>query len=300
MSNFSHENLKGYRFAILAYGAWGLFPLYWKMLKAVPPVEILLHRVVWSWLFYSLIQIVWTKKLPRLPKISAGDFQRISLASLFLGLNWFLYIYAVNSGHIVESSLGYFIIPILNALLGVVLLKERLQSYHKVALALCAVGVLVLTLDAGRPPWIAFGLAVSFSLYGLIKKRIPMPSVRAGQWESFLLILPLVAGLLIEQHRFQEYSPFQAALLLGAGAVTGLPLLWFSEAAKRLPYFVMGLFQYLSPSLQFLVGVAVFHEPVSRGKGLGFLFIWAGIAWILRGSLQGNRVPARNRFRARH
>jgi chloramphenicol-sensitive protein RarD len=289
----------GYRFATLAYGAWGLFPLYWHLLRAVPPVEILLNRVVWSWVFYSLVQVAREKRLPRLPQISPVAFQRISLAALFLGCNWFLYIYAVNTGHVVESSLGYFVIPLLNALMGVALLGERLQNYHKVALALCAVGVAVLTIDAGRPPWIALGLAISFSLYGLLKKQTTMPSLRAGQWESFLLLPPLAVGLLLEGHEFHAYSPSQWALLVGAGVVTGVPLLWFTEAAKRLPYYVMGLFQYLSPTLQFLVGVTVFHEQVSRGRGLGFLFIWAGIAWILRGSLKASSAYSASLARQR-
>lgn len=271
----------GVRDALLAYSAWGLFPLYWKMLDTVPALSILFHRILWSWVFYTLILGIvhqkWNFGIPKSWHTRGG----LLLGAALLSVNWFLYIWAVNSGHIVETSLGYFINPLVNILLGVVVLKEVLNRDQKIAVVMALLGVAVLTWEAGRLPWIALALAVTFSLYGLIRKKIDIGSVQGGQAESFLMFF-VVLGLLWQQGMSVVPPTTQDGfLLVGAGVVTGLPLLWFVQAAKKLPYYVMGFFQYLAPSLQFLTGVLIFREPMTPWKLVGFAMIWAGMGWLL-------------------
>jgi chloramphenicol-sensitive protein RarD len=281
MTTESATSKTGVRDALLAYGAWGLFPLYWKMLESVPALSILFHRILWSWVFYTFYRGVlhrqWSIGVPKSWHTRGG----LLLAATLLSINWFLYIWAVNNGHIVESSLGYFINPLVNVLLGVIVLKEVLNRDQKIAVLLAVIGVAVLTWEAGRLPWIALALAVTFSLYGLIRKQISISSVQGGQAESFLMFF-VVLGLLWQQGMsVKPANLHDGILLVGAGVVTGLPLLWFVEAAKKLPYYVMGFFQYIAPSLQFLTGVLIFHEPMSGWKLAGFSLIWAGMGWLL-------------------
>lgn len=284
----------GYSYAILAYVAWGFFPIYWKFIKHVPSLEILVQRIVWSWLFYTLLRLYFEKRWSWGFEIDFQKLQKLFLSSLLLSANWFLYIYAVNSGHIVESSLGYFINPIINILLGVFVLKEKLDNKRWTAVALACVGVSVLTYEAGGLPWISLTLAVTFGLYGLIRKQLSIASYAGGQVESLLMILPGLVALHylhkpLSVDYFQSYGLYEWLFFVGAGPVTGLPLVWFAEAAKRLPLNVMGLFQYLAPTLQFLTGVLLFNEQVSAIKWVGFLFIWSGLAYLAGASLQSRR-----------
>jgi chloramphenicol-sensitive protein RarD len=191
--------------------------------------------------------------------------------------NWVIYIYAVNSNQIVESSLGYFINPIVNILFGVFLLKEKLSKYQIFASTLAAVGVIIIAADQGHFPWIAIVLALTFSLYGLMKKINPMSALHSNQFESLIFAIPALVFLFINTQTWSTSENIlpTSLFLIGSGVITGLPLIFFSEAAKRIPYYMMGFFQFLAPSLQFACGILLFKEPLSQTKVLGFTFIWS-------------------------
>lgn len=274
----------GVRYALLAYTAWGFFPLYWRFLQHIPSLEILFHRVIWSWVFYVGLRFYIERKWFWGLKLDRSAWINLSFASIILSFNWLLYIYAVNSGHVVESSLGYFINPLVNVVIGIFLLGEKLKSYHRVSLFFVCLGVLGLTLEAGRPPWIALGLALSFSVYGYLRKQAKTDVLHGSQIESFLMILPILLILLFFQNGFSSYDSATWLYLLTTGLVTGLPLVWFARAARKLPYYMMGFFQYIAPTLQFLTGVLIFHEELSSMKLLCFVLIWMGVAWTLLNS----------------
>lgn len=276
---------EGARYAILAYSAWGLFPLYWKLLQDVPALTILLHRIFWAFLFFTLYRLIREKTLWK-NSVQGIQWPAVLFAASLIGTNWFLYIWAVNAGHIVETSLGYFINPLINVLLGVTFLGERLKAYQKISVALAFLGVVILTFDGGRPPWIALILGVTFSLYGLVRKRVQIGSVEGGQLESLLLLGPALAAVLVFQQPFLPERQMDWIWLVGAGLVTGQPLIWFVEAARRLPYYVMGFFQYLAPTLQFVTGVVIFQEELGPLRFVGFCFIWSGILWMIFHSLR--------------
>lgn len=281
----SHPEAKaGMAYAALAYLGWGFFPIYWKFLKHVPLMQILSHRVIWAFVFYTAV-LVWKERRLRLFRPpSRRAAWNLGFASVLLMANWLVYIYAVNSDQIVESSLGYFINPLVNILLGVLLLRERLTLPQTVASVLAGLGVLVITFDQGRIPWIALFLAFSFAFYGLIKKMNPAPGLKSNQFESVIIVPVALVFLLMQSHSW--VTPANAVpsilLLIGSGVVTGLPLVLFAEAAQRIPYYLMGFFQFLAPSLQFLSGVLIFGEAVSPLKLGGFALIWlAGLLLVL-------------------
>lgn len=285
--NSPQEAQKGVLYALLAYVLWGLFPVYWKLLSHIPSFEILVHRIFWSIFFYLAVILVlktnWVdfwKKIKINPKMSLGA---LSLASALLSVNWFVYIWAVNSNHIVEASLGYFLTPLVNLFLGVLLLKEKISKPLKWAFTLAGFGVLALILDQAAEWWVSVVLASSFGLYGLIKKRLNLSGVLTNLTESSFMILPILAVFFMFGEKsvaFQEpwiSDPLTWVLLAGSGAVTGLPLIWFTEAARRLPLSRLGLFQYIAPSLQFLTGVLIYNEGVSTLKWVGLILIWSSL-----------------------
>lgn len=286
------DPVAGVWYAIGAYLCWGLFPLYWKPLASVPPLQILCHRIVWSAVFVLVLLVAkrhwaWLLPLLRQPR-KLGLF---AVSSVLLSLNWLLYIWAVNSGHIVESSLGYFINPLVNVLLGRLVLGERLNSLQTLAVVLAACGVGWMTLQLGGVPWVALGLAISFGLYGLMRKQAPLPSLEGLALETFLLA-PFALGLLLVfqssgSGRFGHLGMTSDAMLVGAGVVTALPLLLFANGARRLKLATLGLIQYLSPTLQLLLGVMLYHEPFDGSRAVGFGFIWAGLAIYTWSSVRG-------------
>ncbi|MBX3033236.1 MAG: EamA family transporter RarD [Bdellovibrionaceae bacterium] len=280
---------EGARYALLAYTAWGLFPLYWKLLGHLPALAIFGQRVFWSLVFYSLMRAVWRRERMFSFRLLPRQWWGIALSSLLIGSNWLLYIWAVNTDHIVETSLGYFINPLVNILLGVVFLHERLTRPQKIAVLLALAGVLVLTVEGGRLPWIALALAATFSLYGFTRKKIGVPTLEGAQLEALLMLAPVALLVSREPFAWGTVSWVDWGFLVGAGVVTGLPLLWFIEAAKRLPYYLMGFFQYIAPTLQFLTGVVIFHEPLTTWKLVGFAFIWAGIFLTLQDGVRSLR-----------
>lgn len=286
----------GYLFATLAYLGWGFFPIYWKQLKDIPALEILSHRVIWSFIFYFIVLSIRERRIRLFVPASIRISFTLFLAAAVLMSNWFVYIYAVNSNRIVETSLGYFINPIVSIALGVLVLKERLSLIQKVAVAFATTGVFIVSLDQTGIPWIALFLALSFSIYGLIKKLNPMPGLHSNQFESAVMI-PVAVVMLLLQSRIIGVQPFPlavgfdfgtAVLLAGAGVVTGLPLVFFAEAAQRIPFYLLGFFQFIAPSIQFLSGVLIYGEPLSQQKMIGFIFIW-GACFLL---LSGNTITA--------
>lgn len=273
---------KGYWYAIGAYGVWGLLPIYWKWLHQIPVLELLSHRIVWSFLFLLAVVLIarqWqsfraTAFQPRVLRVYA-------VAAALIGLNWLTYVWAINAGHVIETSLGYFINPLLSVLLGVALLGERLRRSQWAAVGLAAAGVAYLTLSYGSPPWIAFTLAVSFAIYGWVKKTAPLNSLHGLTLETGLLLAPALLYLVSTesggQAAFGRTSLLTDSLLVGAGLMTTIPLLMFAAAAQRIPLSVVGLFQYIAPTLQFLLGVLVYKEPFTSAQFVGFALVWLAL-----------------------
>jgi chloramphenicol-sensitive protein RarD len=285
--------------ASAAYVCWGLFPLYFKALAAVPPLELLAHRVLWSMAFVALLLAArhgWRWLQPALR--DARVLRAFACSSLLISANWFLYIWAVVNDRIVEASLGYFINPLVNVLLAAFVLHERLRRGQWAAVALAAAGVAWLTWQAGALPWIALLLACSFAGYGLLRKTAPLGALEGLAMET-LMLGPLALALLgalwaTGRAAFAEAGPGTLALLAAAGPITAIPLLLFAAGARRIPFSLLGLLQYIGPTLQLLVGVAVFHEPFAAARAAGFAAIWAALAlYTLEGWWQGRGAAAR-------
>ena len=287
MSASHPDGRRGLWIAAASFVLWGLMPLYWHLLKTVPSLQIVVHRIVWSsvlvvgWLTWQRRD--WLRVALARPRVA----WMLALSGVLIAFNWGLYIWAVNAGHVVESSLGYFINPLVNVLFGVLFLRERLTRAQWLSVALASVGVLWLTVRYGHPPWIAIGLALSFALYGLIRKLAAVESIVGLGIESVYLFLPALAVLLWgEAHGSGGFLSFAGAdgwglgldaLLVLAGALTALPLIGFAYAVRRVPLSVVGLMQYIAPTLQFLLGVLVFGEAFDRTRAVGFGFIWIAL-----------------------
>lgn len=282
----NQEQVKGIIFGFSAYALWGILPLYWKLLQTVSSTEILAHRVVWAFVFLLLILagtgkfssfINEVKAIVNQPKKIAS----ILFATIMLNLNWFTYIWAVNHNHVIESSLGYYINPLMSVLLGIFFLKERLSLWQAAAFILAALGVLSLTLQYGSFPWISFLLAITFAIYGLFKKVINISSINGLTLETLLSFfggLPYLIYLFSHSSSaFQFNLSATTLLLIGAGAVTATPLLLFAASTRRLPLFAIGFLQYVSPTTSLILGVMVFHEPFTTGHLLSFMIIWMGL-----------------------
>ena len=273
---------KGMLYAIAAYGFWGLFPLYWKTLQHVPALEILSHRMAWSLLFVLVLLLVrrqwgWVKTAAAQPK----TLLLFTASAALLSLNWFVYIWGVNAGHIVETSLGYFINPLVSVLMGVFFLGEKLRRGQWVAIGLAALGVLYLTLRYGSLPWIALTLATSFALYGLIRKTAPLGSLEGLSLETALMFLPALGYLVYLEAAgtaaFGHVDTLTTVLLGFAGVATAVPLLLFAAGARLIKLATIGILQYIAPTLQFLIGVLVYHEPFTLDRLVGFSLIWLAL-----------------------
>ncbi len=273
---------KGMWLAIGAYFIWGIFPLYWKQVHQVPASEILGHRIVWS-LVFMVGMLTLGQDLPALWGALRNPliWRTYILAGSLLAVNWFTYIWAINNGYVVESSLGYFINPLLSVLLGVVFLKEKLRRQQWSAVLLALAGVLYLTFGYGALPWIALILAGSFGLYGLVKKTSPLNARLGLTLEMMVLFLPALGYLIYLDQQGQAFFGHQdlmtTTLLALAGAVTAVPLLMFGAAARSIPLSVVGFLQYLAPTLQFLIGVFVYHEPFPFERLVGFGLVWLAL-----------------------
>ncbi len=264
-----------------AYLLWGLFPLYWPLLEPAAPVEILAHRVTWSLVFLGIV-LAGSVGFRWIAALGRRRALLLLLASGLITVNWGTFIYGVNSGHVVETSLGYFINPLVTVGLAVGVLHERLRRNQRLAVAIAAVAVVVLTVDYGRPPWIALTLALSFGSYGLIKKRAGVDGTQSLAVETAFLIIPAVAYLMWlsgdGRGTFTTEGAGHVALLLGAGITTAVPLMLFGAAAIRVPLATLGLLQYIAPILQFLIGVLVYHESMPLTRLAGFALVWVALA----------------------
>ena len=273
---------QGLIFGIGAYGLWGLIPLYFKQVGNVAPVEVLAHRIVWS----CLLMVVLVSLLSRWKEVRAalrdrGTMARLGASTTLIALNWLTYINAVNSGQVLQSSLGYFITPLMNVLLGVLFLQERLRGYQLLAISLALAGVAII-LAGGSFPWIALTLSTSFALYGLLRKTVAVDGLLGLTIET-LLLLPLAGGYLVSLEASGEYGmtamdETTVALLLLSGVITTVPLLMFAAAARRLTLATLGILQYIAPSVQFLLAVLAFGEPFSRTTMASFVCIWTAVA----------------------
>ena len=286
MSHASAESRAGLWVAAASFVLWGLMPLYWHLIKEVPSLQIVVHRIVWSALLVSA-WLLWKQGRGWLRATLARPRAAwmLGLSGLLIAFNWGLYIWAVNAGHVVESSLGYFINPLVNVVLGVAFLHERLNRVQWISVAIATLGVAWLTWQLGQPPWIAIGLALSFGLYGLIRKLVAVDAVSGLGVESVYLFLPALVVLLWgEAHGSGGFLPAEGwgwgvdALLVIAGALTALPLIGFAYAVRRVPLSVVGLMQYIAPTLQFLLGVLFFGEAFDENRAVGFAFIWIALA----------------------
>lgn len=288
---------KGLFAASGAFFLWGLFPLFWILLKAVPALEIIAHRVVWCALFV-VSYLLWHDGSGWLRVALAGPKVLLTLiaSSILISINWGLYIWAVTHGHVVEASLGYFINPLVNVLIGVLLLHERLNRLQWTAVALAGIGVLWLTVQHGGLPWIALTLAFSFAFYGLLRKQVAVESVPGLGIESLLLTAPALLFLLWREAQGLGqfgHAPLQIDMLLVVGgALTALPLIGFAYGARRIPYSLVGILQYLAPTLQLLAGVLVLGEAFPLSKFVGFSFIWLALCLYA-----GNSLYALRRYR---
>jgi chloramphenicol-sensitive protein RarD len=284
------DQRRGFLFGIGAYGLWGLFPLYWPLLEPAEPLEIMAHRIVWSLLFVGAL--VWLRgryATVRAVLLDRRTRRALTVCSLVIAVNWFLFIWAVNNGHVVETSLGYYINPLVSVLLGVFVLGERLRRLQWAAIVLAAAGVLWLAVEYGRPPWISIALALSFGTYGLAKKKANVGAVQSLAVETLVLV-PVAFGYLLTLHTagdasFGRHGLGHIGLLVASGALTALPLLCFGAAATRIPLSMIGMLQYLTPTLQFLIGVLVYQEQMTSGRWVGFVMVWSALVLFTTATL---------------
>ena len=290
---------RGIGYGIAAYGLWGAVPIFWPLVKQAGALEILAHRIIWSLVVCVLLLLTvvprgwWARIGTRrhLPMLAA--------AACVVSVNWGTYIWAVNHGHVVETSLGYYINPILSILVGVIFLRERMYALQWVCVGLAALAVVILTFDYGRPPWIALTLAISFATYGVLKKRLNAGAVDTLTVESAILT-PVALGYLLYLQlngtlTFGHLGWGHSLLLMAAGIVTVVPLLFFAAAATRLPLSTLGLLQYIAPTLQFLLGVLYFGEHMSPARWIGFALVWLALVILtadgIRRARSNRRTP---------
>lgn len=289
---------KGVAYAAGAYILWGLFPIYWKNLSGVPALEILSHRIVWSLIFVIVLLAVqkktgWVKPTLRNKRTLLIFFITASV----LSINWLTYIWGVNAGYIIETSLGYFINPLVSVVLGVIFLRERLRSGQWVAIGIATIGVLYLTINYGSLPWISLTLAFSFATYGLLRKTAPLGAQEGLALETAWMFIPAFIYLLfIERQGTAAFGhiDFKTTILLAfAGIATAVPLILFASGARLIPLSIIGLLQYTAPTIQFLIGIFVYHEEFSQTSFIGFSIIWMALIIFTIEILSHNKKQAR-------
>ena len=284
----------GLLFGVGAYSLWGLFPLFWPLLEPANALEIVSHRAVWT-LVFCFIVLAITKSLRatmttlKRPKVAAKLF----ITSFLISVNWLIYIWATNNGHVVEASLGYYINPLIIISFGVLLLKEKMRILQWTSVGIATCGVLVLTFDYGRPPWVAIGLAISWGSYGVMKKQLGLGALEGLFTETLIASVPYLAYLIYIGNQGNGqfgHSPGLTILLISAGAITAIPLLLFNGSTTRLPLTVIGLLQYITPTIQFSIGVWVRHEDMPPARWVGFLFIWLALTALALDLIKSSRT----------
>ena len=277
--------MKNYKVGLVlgvgAYLSWGLFPLYWPLLEPANSIEIVAHRAVWTYVFCVAL-LLYTGKLRS--TFALIKDRRIALrllaSTVLISVNWLVYIWGVNHGHVVECALGYYINPLIIIAFGVILLKEKMRKLQWIAVGIASIGVLVLAIDYGRPPWIAIALATSWGGYGLIKKKLGLGALEGLTIETMLSLAPYSVYLIWLAHKgtgqFGHHLGLTILLIL-AGVVTAIPLLMFNGSANRLNFTVIGLLQYITPTVQFLIGVVIRHEVMTTGRWVGFFIVWVAL-----------------------
>lgn len=292
------EASRGFVLGASAYILWGAFPLYWPLLEPAGAVEILAHRIFWSLLTMGVLLLV-VRRTRHLRAIFSDrrKLTLLSVAAVVIAFNWGGYIYGVNNGHVVEAALGYFINPLVTVLMGVLILGEKLRPWQWAAVGIASVAVVGLTIEYGRPPWIALLLAFSFGTYGLAKKQANVEAVESLTFETMLLA-PVALGYLVFLHvqgtgHFISGGPGHALLLMSAGIVTAIPLLCFGAAAIRIPMTTLGLLQYLAPILQFVLGITVLHESMTTMRWVGFSLVWLALVIFTWEALRHRRAQLR-------
>ncbi len=290
---------RGMLLAILAYLLWGLLPVYWKFLKDIPALEILSHRIIWALAFNVLVLTLLRRWGWVCSTLRDGKTLRVFLAStVFLSANWLTYIWAVNAGHVVESSLGYFILPLLNIATGVLFFNERIRPGQWLAIATALIGVMYLVITQGGALWISLMLAVTFALYGVLRKTARLDSLNGLTLETALILLP-AAGYVVYLDRLGSGSFGHAqwsttALLMFSGVVTAVPLLLFAAAVRQIPMSTAGILQYIAPIIQFILGAFVYHEPFSMARWIGFAIVWLALLIYTVERIQWQRRVAVN------
>lgn len=288
------KNKLGLLFGVSAYCLWGAFPLYWPLLEPANPLEIVSHRAVWT-LVFCFVVLAATKALKstlvtlKRPTVAIKLF----LSSLLISINWLVYIWATNNEHVVEASLGYYINPLIIIGFGVIFLKEKMRTMQWAAVAIATLGVVVLTVDYGRLPWIAIALAVSWGSYGLIKKQLGLGALEGLAIETLISSVFYLAYLIyIGNQGTGQFGQSWGltALLISAGAVTAIPLLLFNGSTNRLPFTTIGLLQYITPTLQFSIGVWVLNEDMPTARWVGFLFIWGALVVLATDLIRSSRT----------
>ena len=281
MAKNRSEYSLGLLFGFSSYILWGLFPLYWPLLEPANPLEIVSHRAVWT-LVFCLIVLALTKQIHSTIKILKNPKKMVGLlaTTILISINWITYIWATNNGHVVEAALGYYINPLVIIAFGVLLLHEKLRPLQWIAVAIAAVGVVILTIDYGRLPWVAIALALSWGSYGLIKKKLDLGALDGLAIETLISLIPYGFYLLYLGHQGTGqfgHKTTLTLLLIAAGAITAIPLLLFNGSTTRLPYSTIGLLQYITPTIQFSIGVWLRHENMPTARWVGFIVIWLAL-----------------------
>jgi chloramphenicol-sensitive protein RarD len=283
---------------LTAYLIWGLFPLYWPLLEPAGALEILGHRMVWSLVVMALL-VTGLRQWPAIVHMPLRVWGLVAAAAVLIAINWFLYIWAVNHAHVVDAALGYYVNPLVSVLLGVLVFRERLRALQWTAVGLGSVAVAVIAVGGGAVPWIALGLASSFAVYGLIKKVVPLAPTESLTAEGLVLVGPALAYLVVLQSTGQgtliDHGTGHVLLLVGTGIVTVVPLLAFGAAARALPLSVLGLLQYITPTVQFMLVVFVFGEQMPPTRWIGFCLVWVALAVLTTDALRRRRPAGRPR-----
>ncbi|MBS4199988.1 EamA family transporter RarD [Bacillus sp. FJAT-49732] len=300
----ANHNREGIIYAVAAYSIWGILPIFWKHIVDVAADEVLANRIFWSF-WFMIVLLIFSKKFPLLIK-SLKQFQEkpkklvaLAAASILVSGNWFLFIWAVNNDKVVESSLGYYINPLVSIILGIIFLKESLSKIQIISFFLALMGVLILTFSYGKFPWVSFGLAISFGVYGLVKKMIKVDSSIGLALET-LVIMPIAFIYLCIQMINGSSALFSGSfltdiLLIASGAITAIPLLFFAKGVQKIPLYLMGFIQYIAPTMMLILGVFLYGEPFGATRLIAFAFIWGALALVTLSSLNWSYVKGRNR-----